>query len=137
MRRTRGFWSAAALVAVVFASAVYLRAGGQAVPERQPVITEALVDVENATLTIRGYDFTTEVPTVTLGMTTLPVLSLTESGAVMGLPELDPGTYLLAVTWADGAGAIFYPTLDAIGPAGPPEPHGEDVDDPDGVPVYQ
>ena len=94
-------------------------------PERQPLITEALVDAENGTLTINGFDFTGEVPTVSLGMTTLPVLAVTESGVVAGLPELLPGTYLLAVTWTDGAGAVFYPTLGSVGPEGPQGPQGE------------
>ena len=125
MKRLHGSWFAAALALVVFAGVVYLQAGAQAAPERQPLITEALVDAENGTLTINGYDFAGEVPTVTLGMTVLPVLSVTESGVVAGLPELLPGTYLLAVSWTDGAGAVFYPTLGAVGPAGPQGPQGE------------
>lgn len=125
MRKMRGSWFAAALVLAVFAGVVYLQANAQTPPERQPLITEALVDAENGTLTINGYDFAGEVPTVTLGMATLPVLSVTEWGVVTGLPELLPGTYLLAVSWTDGAGAVFYPTLGAVGPAGPQGPQGE------------
>ena len=124
MTRTRGSWVAAALALAVVAGVVYLQAGAQA-PERQPLITEALVDAENGTLTINGFDFAGEAPTVTLGMTALPVLSVTESGVVTGLPDVLPGTYLLAVSWADGAGAVFYPTLGAVGPAGPAGPQGE------------
>ena len=127
MRRMRGSWFAAALVPAVFAGVVYLQAGAQTAPERQPLITEALVDAENGTLTINGFDFAGEVPTVTLGMSALPVLSVTESGVVTGLPEVLPGTYLLALSWADGAGAVFYPTLGAVGPAGPAGPPGEPV----------
>ena len=125
MRRMRGSWFAAALVPAVFAGVVYLQAGAQTAPGRQPLITEALVDAENGTLTINGFDFTGEAPTVTLGMSVLPVLSLTETGVVTGLPEVLPGTYLLALSWADGAGAVFYPTLGAVGPAGPQGPQGE------------
>ena len=125
MSRMRGSWFAAALVPAVFVGVVYLQAGAQTAPERQPLITEALVDAENGTLTINGFDFASETPTVTLGMTTLPVLSVTESGVVTGLPEVLPGTYLLALSWADGAGAVFYPTLGAVGPAGPQGPQGE------------
>ncbi len=125
MRRMRGSWFAFALAVVVVAGVVYLQAGAQAPPERQPLITEALVDAENGTMTINGFDFTGEAPTVTLGMSVLPVLSLTETGVVTGLPELLPGTYLLALSWADGAGAVFYPTLGAVGPAGPAGPQGE------------
>ncbi len=125
MRRMRGSWFVAALVPAVFAGVVYLQASAQTAPERQPLITEALVDAENGTLTINGFDFTGEVPTVSLGMTTLSVLSVTEWGVVTGLPELLPGTYLLAVTWSDGAGAVFYPTLGAVGPEGPQGPQGD------------
>ena len=124
MRRMRASWFAAALVPAVFAGVVYLQAGAQTAPERQPLITEALVDAENGTLTINGFDFAGEVPTVSLGMTALPVLSVTEFGVVTGLPEVLPGTYLLALSWADGAGAVFYPTLGAVGPAGPAGPAG-------------
>ena len=124
MRRMRGFWFSAALVPAVFAGVVYLQAGAQSAPERQPLITEALVDAENATLTINGYDFSAGVPTVTLGMHALPVLSAGGSGTVTGLPELPPGTYLLAATWPDGAGAVFYLTVGAAGPAGPRGPQG-------------
>ena len=108
MTRMRGFWFGVALVPVVVVAVgvVYLQASAQA-PSR-PLIVEALVDVEQATLTISGYDFTSGVPTVTLGMATLPVLSATESAVVAALPELERGTYLLAVTWPDGAGAVFY-----------------------------
>lgn len=58
---------------------------------------------------------------VPLGMSTLPVLSVTESGVVAGLP----GTYLLALSWGDGAGTVFYPTLGAVGPTGLQGPQGE------------
>jgi hypothetical protein len=104
----RGFWFGVTLVPVVVVAvgAVYLQASAQA-PSR-PLIVEALVDVEQATLTISGYDFRSGVPTVTLGIATLPVMSATESAVVTALPELEPGTYLLAVTWPDGAGAVFY-----------------------------
>ena len=125
MTRMRSSWFAAALALVVFVGVVYLQAGAQAARERQPLITEALVDAENGTLTINGFDFGSDVPTVTLGMSALPVLSVTESGVVAGLPEPLPGTYLLAVSWTDGAGAVFYPTLGAVGPAGPAGPQGE------------
>ena len=134
MRRMRGSWFAAALVPAVFAGVVYLQANAQTAPERQPLITEALVDAENGTLTINGFDFSVDVPTVSLGMATLPVLSVTEWGVVAGLPELLPGTYLLAVTWADGAGAVFYPTLGAVGPEGPQGEPGPFLSTGSGVP---
>ena len=101
------------------AGVVYLQANAQTAPVRQPLITEALVDVEHSALTINGYDFPASVPEVTLGMTELAVVSVTESAMLTGLPELQSGTYLLAATWTKGVGAIFYLTVGAVGPAGP------------------
>ncbi len=68
---------------MVAAGVVYLQANAQTVPVQQPVITEALVDVENAALTINGHDFPAGDPTVTLGMTALAVVSATESAVMM------------------------------------------------------
>ena len=102
----------------------YLQANAQTPLVPQPLITEALVNVETAALTINGYDFPTSVPEVTLGMTELAVVSATESALLAGLPELLPGTYLLAATWPEGVGAIFFLTVGPAGPAGPPGPQG-------------
>ena len=115
MKSMRGFWFAVAVAAAVV-GVVYLQAGAPGAPparaqtgaERQPLITEALIDVEGATLTLHGYDFSSDVPTVTLGRAPLAVLSATDSAVVAVLPALDRGTYLLAVTWPDGPGAVFY-----------------------------
>ena len=119
MMRSRGFWFLAALALLVSGGVVYLQANAQTPLVPQPLITEALVDVEHAALTINGYDFPASVSEVTLGMTELAVVSATESAVVTGLPELLPGTYLLAATWIDGRGSIFYLTVGAVGPVGP------------------
>lgn len=115
--RMRGlFWFAAGVGVAAVVGLVHLpglQARGQSAPQRSPLITEALVDIENATLTINGFDFSAGVPTVTLGMHTLPVLSAGEAGTVTGFPELLPGAYLLAATWPDGAGAVFHLTVGA------------------------
>ena len=124
MMRSRGFWFLAALALSVSAGVVYLQANAQTAPVRQPVISEALVNVEQAALTINGYDFPASVPEVTLGMTELAVVSATESAVLTGLPELLPGTYLLAATWTEGTGAVFYLTVGAVGPIGPQGPQG-------------
>ena len=124
MMRSRGFWFLAALALSVSAGVVYLQANAQTAPVRQPVISEALVNVEQAALTINGYDFPASVPEVTLGMTELAVVSATESAVLTGLPELLPGTYLLAATWTEGVGVIFYLTVGAVGPIGPQGPQG-------------
>ena len=124
MTSKRGYWFLAGPALLIAAGVVYLQANAQSPPVRQPLITEALVDVEAAALTINGYDFPATVPEVTLGMTELTVVSATESAVLAGLPELLPGTYLLAATWPEGTGAVFFLTLGAVGATGPPGPQG-------------
>ena len=124
MMRSRGFWFLAALALLVSGGVVYLQANAQTPLVPQPLITEALVDVEHAALTINGYDFPASVPKVTLGITELAVVSATESAVLTGLPELLPGTYLLAATWTEGVGAVFFLTVGAVGPVGPQGPQG-------------
>ena len=124
MTRKWSYGVLAGLVLLLAAGVVYVHANAQAPAVRQPLITEALVDVETAALTINGYDFPASVPEVTLGMTELAVVSATESALLAGLPELLPGTYLLAATWPEGTGAVFFLTVGAAGPAGPPGPQG-------------
>ena len=125
MKRMRGFWLAAALLPAVFAGVAYVQAGAQTTPGRQPLIAEALVDAGNAMLVVNGYDFPVGRPEVSLGMNALPVLDAGVNRMVAGLPELAPGTYLLAARWPDGDRAVFYLTVGAVGPAGPPGPRGQ------------
>ena len=124
MTRRWSYWLLTGLVVLAAASFVYLQANAQSPAAQQPLITEALVDVETAALTINGYDFPASVPQVTLGMTELAVVSATESALLAGLPELLPGTYLLAATWPEGVSAVFFLTVGTAGPAGPPGPQG-------------
>ena len=119
MKRTHGSWFAAALVPAVFAGSVYLQAGARAAAERQSAHHRGARRRRERDADHHGFDFGGEVPTVTLGMSVLPVMSMTESGVATGVPEVLPGTCLLALSWTDGAGAVFYPTLGAVGPAGP------------------
>ena len=125
MRRMRRFWFAAALLPAVFAGVTYLQAGAQTAPERQPLIAEALLDAQNALLVVNGYDFPVGRPALSLGMNELPVLDAGANRMVTGLPDLAPGTYLLAAAWPGGARARFYLTVGATGSAGPPGPRGE------------
>ena len=126
MTRKWSLWVLSCLVLSVAAGVVYVQANAQSPAVRQPLITEALVDVETAALvdvetaalTINGYDFPAGAPQVTLGMNELAVVSATESAVLAGLPELLPGTYLLAATWPEGTGAVFFLTVGAAGPAG-------------------
>ena len=124
MTKTWTFWLLAGLMLSVAAGVGYVQANAQTPLAPQPLITEALVNVEQAALTINGHDFPASVPEVTLGMTELAVVSATDSAVLTGLPELLPGTYLLAATWPEGVGAIFFLTVGAAGPAGPPGPQG-------------
>ena len=124
MMKMRSIWVLAGLVVLISAGVVYVQANAQTPLIPQPLITEALVNVETSALTINGYDFPTSVPEVTLGMTELAVVSVTESAVLTGLPELQPGTYLLAATWPEGTGAIFFLTVGPVGPTGPPGPQG-------------
>ena len=114
----------AALVLLAAAGAVYVQAGAQEPAVQQPLIMEALVNMEQAALTINGYDFPASVPDVTLGMNELAVVSASDSAVLTGLPELLPGTYLLSAAWPEGVGAIFFLTVGAAGPQGPQGPQG-------------
>ena len=122
-RRLTGIALASVLVA--FAAAAVFHDGLDARGRiRTPVVTEVVPDVEAGTLTVRGFDFGIDPPFVTLGMAALRVLSAVEDGFVAALPDVRPGTYLLALTWADGARATFQPTLGAVGFRGPEGPEG-------------
>ena len=114
----------AGLVLSVAAGVVYVQANAQTPAAAQPLITEALVDVEWSALTINGHDFPASVPEVTLGMNELAVVSASESAVLTGLPDLLPGTYLLSAAWPEGVGAIFFLTVGAAGPPGPQGPQG-------------
>ena len=75
-------------------------------------------------LTINGFNFGTEAPTVTLALSALTVLTPTSATSVQAtLPTLLPGTYLLVLERTDDQRmAVFYLTLGAVGSAGPPGP---------------
>ena len=75
-------------------------------------------------MAVRGFDFGADPLAATLGMASLAVLASVPDGLVLSLPDVPPGTYLLALTWADGSGAAFQPTLGAAGPSGPSGPPG-------------
>ena len=120
-------WSFRLLVGLVLLAAAgvaYVQVTAQTPAAAQPLITEALVDVEWSALTINGYDFPASAPQVKLGMNELAVVSASDSAVLTGLPELLPGTYLLSATWPEGVGAIFFLTVGAAGPAGPQGPQG-------------
>ena len=119
MARVSGFAGITLLVAALLA----VQANSQSAPA--PIITDVRIDGTAMTLTINGFHLADEIPTVTLAMTPLTVISATETSVVTNLPVLDPGTYLLALTDStDGAGTVFYLTAGAVGPQGPEGPPG-------------
>ena len=122
MARVSGFAGVTLLLAALLA----VQANSQSAPA--PVITDVRIDDTAMTLTINGFHLANEIPTVTLAMTPLTVISATETSVVTNLPALDPGTYLLALTDStDGAGAVFYLTAGSVGPPGPEGPPGPSV----------
>ena len=123
IRRPAGVLALAALFAASAAFLISAVPRAQA-PPRAPVVTEAVADFDARTLTVRGFEFAPDPPTATLGMTPLAVLGSVPDGFVLALPDVPPGTYLLALTWADGSGAAFQPTLGAAGPSGAAGPAG-------------
>ena len=115
--------SAFAGVTLLLAALLAVQANSQTAPA--PIITDVRVDNTAMTLTINGFDLSDGIPTVTLAMTPLTVISATAMSVVTNLPVLDPGTYLLALSRStDGAGGVFYLTVGAIGPQGPEGPPG-------------
>ena len=85
----------------------------------QPLITEALVDVETAALTINGYDFPTTVPQVTLGMTELDGGRRRPSRPCwLGCPSCCPAHTCWRPHGRRGSSAVFFLTVGAAGPAG-------------------
>ena len=119
MARVSGFAGVTLLLAALLA----VQANSQTAPA--PIITDVRVDNTAMTLTINGFDLSDGIPTVTLAMTPLTVISATAMSVVTNLPVLDPGTYLLALSRStDGAGGVFYLTVGAIGPQGPEGPPG-------------
>lgn len=97
-------------------------------------ITSAEPDDEHGRLVIRGPDFGTTTPTVTLYGFTLPVHSFTRTEIVTDLPDaVPPGTHALVVIRHSPPPAVgaFVVTIGAVGPAGAdgvPGPQGEPGD---------
>ena len=95
-----------------------------------PLIVAAQVSADGGTLTVWGMHLGVSLPTLSLGLTALPVQSLAVSGTANGADVLRaslpaggvaPGTYLLGLLRAsDSAAAVFHLTVGAAGPAGAP-----------------
>ncbi len=87
-----------------------------------PVITNVLVDLPGAKITINGSDFGARTPIVKIPGYSLSVLSFSNTQIVTALPSPSPpaGGYLLTVTnVSSNLLAIFELTLGAVGPQGP------------------
>jgi hypothetical protein len=89
-----------------------------------PMITSAVVDYGNRTLTINGTNFGAS-PAIKLGNVTLAVQAATATRIVAAFPatsppaDFTPGTYFLSVTFGNNRVAVFTVALGAVGPAGP------------------
>lgn len=88
-----------------------------------PLIASAQVSADQTAVTIAGLHFGAATPRVSLALTALTVTAATATQVTAALPgTVTPGTYLLALTRSDSAVAVFYLTIGAVGPAGPPGP---------------
>ena len=76
MARVSGFAGITLLLAALLA----VQANSQAAPA--PLITDVRVDSTSMTLTINGFNLADEIPTVTLAMTPLTVISATATSVV-------------------------------------------------------
>ena len=86
-----------------------------------PLIASAQVSADQTAVTITGLHFGATAPRVSLALTALTVTAATATQVTATLPgTVTPGTYLLALTRSDSAVAVFYLTVGAVGPAGPP-----------------
>ena len=88
-----------------------------------PIISSAVVDYSQNTLTVVGTNFKTTTK-VTLGAVPLTVRSATVSKIVANFPSTAlpanfvPGTYFLELTFSNGFFSVFTVALGAIGPVG-------------------
>jgi hypothetical protein len=94
-----------------------------------PMITSAVVDYGNRTLSINGTNFGAS-PAIRLGNVTLAVQAATATRIVAAFPaasppaDFTPGTYVLSVTFGNNRTVVFTVALGAVGPAGPQGPPG-------------
>jgi hypothetical protein len=94
-----------------------------------PVIVAAQPTATGDAILIRGVNFPTEMPSVTLGDTKLQVLTWNTTTVLATLPGVPPGSYLLKVqgsAWYQLA--MFVATIGSQGPPGPEGPKGEKGD---------
>ena len=94
------------------------------------IIRSAHANTDNLTLAIRGENFGTSVPAVTLGTLPLDVITFGPTEILASLPYgIAPGSYFLLVKWSATKFALFDVTIGAAGPQGEkgdPGPPGAD-----------
>ena len=117
-----------ALVRMATIALLTLTAGPRAIGDEganghKPHISSVVADILNHRITIRGEDFGSAKPVLTLGNRTLMVLSASPQQVVAVLPgDVGPGTYRLTLSRTPGRGLTdeFEVTIGAAGPQGPP-----------------
>ncbi|PYV37464.1 MAG: hypothetical protein DMG06_27990 [Acidobacteria bacterium] len=94
-----------------------------------PLVSSAVVDYGNNTLTLSGSNFGS-APVVKLGSTALGVQSSSATQIVATFPSASPasrfapGSYFLTVGFSNGRTAVFDVAMGATGPQGPMGPAG-------------
>jgi hypothetical protein len=112
---------------VIIALALILTAFAGAEARQPPIITAAQASLTNHTLVIKGTNFGSVEPRVTLNTAELQVLTFTDTEISAELdPQLWPGSYLLAVYSGPQRRVfgVFIATIGAVGPAGAEGPMG-------------
>ena len=127
-RQTSHIIAAVALTYLVFQPGVFAQEGVDGVrapvPLEPPLIVSARMSADRSLLLVSGVNLGSLAPTLSLGLSALPVLAIEPSG-VFGDPdvvtatlpgEVSPGTYLLALTRSgDEEVAIFYLAVPPLG----------------------
>src|SRR5690348_10714523 len=88
-----------------------------------PKVFSTVVDYSTNQIQVAGLDFDPSgvAPSVTLGTTTLTLVSFSPGQITANLPAgLAPGTYRLTIINSNSQATLFNVTLGAAGPMGPP-----------------
>ena len=101
--------SAAAAVLLCFVSVLPAAAQRGPAPPA-PLVASVVYDLEAGLFTVRGFDFGSGKPAVSLAGRRTEVVSAGDGVFVGRMSPLPPGNYLLSVSWSDGPAAALYVT---------------------------